>query len=241
MAVPAGCGRPTQLRAHASSGSTRRQYLPPPRAAEPAPWERSARSRPAARSSRSQRRASPAMSWECRGRSQAGSERTCPWQSESRGSSGTWSTTMTTPMPALKPIRTGSEMKLATKPSRRIEASTSIAPTNSVNVAEAASSEAGSPFGTTSPKFGGGQDRERRGSAYAEYPRSAQHGVDHHRQEGRIQSNLHWQAGDRGIRHRFRNDHRSRGQASDDIGPQPFLAIGTRAVRTLISACGTPA
>ncbi len=50
---------------------------------------------------------------------------------------GTWSSTMTTPMPALKPIRTGSEMKLATKPSRRTDATTRIAPTRSVSVAEA--------------------------------------------------------------------------------------------------------
>jgi hypothetical protein len=56
-----------------------------------------------------------------------------------------------TPMPALNPIKTGSEMKFATKPSRRIEARKSIAPTNNASVAEAVSSEAGSPFGTTSP------------------------------------------------------------------------------------------
>src|SRR5262249_52995746 len=47
--------------------------------------------------------------------------------------------------PALKPIRTGSEMKLATKPSRKIAATTRIPPTRSVSVARAGSFAAASP------------------------------------------------------------------------------------------------
>ena len=60
---------------------------------------------------------------------------------------GSWSSTMTTPIPALKPTSTGSEMKLATKPSRRIDAATRIAPTSRVSVADARRSAAGSPAG----------------------------------------------------------------------------------------------
>ena len=56
---------------------------------------------------------------------------------------------ITTPMPALKPISTGSEMKLATKPSRRKHATASIAPTSSVSVAVPCSIAAGSPLGAT--------------------------------------------------------------------------------------------
>jgi hypothetical protein len=56
---------------------------------------------------------------------------------------------MTTPMPALKPTSTGSEMKFATNPNRNADASVSRMPTSSVNVTAACRSAAGSPFGTT--------------------------------------------------------------------------------------------
>ncbi len=64
---------------------------------------------------------------------------------------GTWSRTITRPIPALKPVRTGVEMKFATKPSFISRATTSIAPTISVSVAVAVTSFAGSPSGTVSP------------------------------------------------------------------------------------------
>ena len=58
---------------------------------------------------------------------------------------GIWSSTMTSAIPALKPINTGSEMKLAMKPNRRSEASRRMAPTRRVSVAEALINDAGSP------------------------------------------------------------------------------------------------
>ena len=64
---------------------------------------------------------------------------------------GTWSSTITRPIPALKPVRTGAEMKFATKPSFINRANTSIAPTSAVSVAVAVMSFSGSPSGTTSP------------------------------------------------------------------------------------------
>ena len=64
---------------------------------------------------------------------------------------GTWSSTITRPMPALKPVRTGVEMKFATKPSFRSLATSSNAPTSAASVAVAVTSFAGSPSGTTSP------------------------------------------------------------------------------------------
>ena len=64
---------------------------------------------------------------------------------------GTWSRTMTTPIPALNPVRTGSEMKLAMKPSRRSEATRRIAPTSSVSVADTRNRAAASPPAATSP------------------------------------------------------------------------------------------
>ena len=64
---------------------------------------------------------------------------------------GTWSSTITRPIPALKPVSTGVEMKLATNPRRSNRASNSIAPTSAVSVAVAVTSFAGSPSGTTRP------------------------------------------------------------------------------------------
>ena len=58
---------------------------------------------------------------------------------------------MTIAMPALKPISTGSEMKLATKPRRSTDAAISIAPTSNESVAVAAASSSASPFGTMRP------------------------------------------------------------------------------------------
>ena len=83
---------------------------------------------------------------------------------------GTWSSTITSPMPALNPVRTGSEMKLATKPrrssakpaggSRRRAASASPTPR---------SSAAGSPLRHDLARAAAaGQDRDRRGRAHAE-------------------------------------------------------------------------
>ena len=54
-------------------------------------------------------------------------------------------------MPALKPVSTGVEMKLATNPRRSSRASSSIAPTSALNVAVATMSFAGSPSGTARP------------------------------------------------------------------------------------------
>ncbi|MDT4854921.1 hypothetical protein FQZ97_892490 [compost metagenome] len=62
---------------------------------------------------------------------------------------GIWSTTMTIPMPALNPTNTGSEMKLATNPSRRRPASTRIAPTSNASVAAAVRRAAGVPDETS--------------------------------------------------------------------------------------------
>lgn len=62
---------------------------------------------------------------------------------------GIWSTTITSPTPALNPMRTGSEMKLATKPSRRSAAATRMMPARNEIAAEAAiSAPASAPEAT---------------------------------------------------------------------------------------------
>jgi hypothetical protein len=62
---------------------------------------------------------------------------------------GIWSNTITRPIPALKPVSTGAEMKLATNPRRITLASSRIVPTRAVNVAVAVISVPGSLSGTT--------------------------------------------------------------------------------------------
>jgi hypothetical protein len=54
-------------------------------------------------------------------------------------------------MPALKPVSTGAEMKLATKPKRSKRASKRIRPTSATSVAVAVIRPAGLPSGTTRP------------------------------------------------------------------------------------------
>ena len=63
---------------------------------------------------------------------------------------GAWSSTITSPIPALKPVSTGSEMKLATKPSRSRRAASSTRPVSTASVADAATSAAGAAFGAAS-------------------------------------------------------------------------------------------
>jgi hypothetical protein len=58
---------------------------------------------------------------------------------------GNWSTTITSPMPALKPVSTGSEMKFARKPSLKIRATSRIAPTRIASVAVATTGSADDP------------------------------------------------------------------------------------------------
>ena len=66
---------------------------------------------------------------------------------------GIWSNTITSPTPVLKPVSTGDEMKLETKPRRITRAISSATPTNAPSVAVAVTSFAGSPSGTTSPSW----------------------------------------------------------------------------------------
>ena len=55
--------------------------------------------------------------------------------------------------------------------------------------------------------------------------RCAQHGIDDHRYEGRVQPDLERQSRDGGVRHRLRNHDGAGGESGDQIGPQPRLLI----------------
>ena len=65
---------------------------------------------------------------------------------------GTWSSTMTSPIPALNPTSTGSEMKFATNPKRRTAATTRKMPTSNASVAEALDRDPKSPPAPACPR-----------------------------------------------------------------------------------------
>ena len=138
---------------------------------------------------------------------------------------GTWSSTITRPMPALKPVSTGAEMKSATKPRRATRASSSIAPTSAVSVAVAVIELGRVAVGTTMRELGAGEDRQGRRRADAQHPRRAEHRVDDHRDEGGVQAHRHRQSGHGRIRHRLGNHDGRGGQAGDDV-EAPDVARG---------------
>nr|WP_324251741.1 hypothetical protein [Paraburkholderia gardini] len=77
------------------------------------------------------------------------------------------------------------------------------------------------------PERGRYQNGKCRGRADAKRTRCAGKRVNHHRQERRVETDLHRQAGYRGIRKRFRNDDRRRGQSRDGVGPDPRFPVMT--------------
>ena len=105
---------------------------------------------------------------------------------------GIWSTTMTSPIPALKPTSTGSEMKFATIPRRSTHASKSAAPTSSVKVTDALSRAAAIAVGHDLSQLSGGKDRQGCGRADAEHARGPKHRVYRHRHQGSIKAYLNW-------------------------------------------------
>ncbi len=133
---------------------------------------------------------------------------------------GTWSRTITRPTPALKPVSTGTEMKLATNPRRISLARSSIAPTSAVKVAVAVTSFAGSPSGTARPSCVPARIAERGGGADAEHARRAEQRVDQHGDERGIQADRNRQAGNRRVGHRFRQHNRRGRQAGDQVEAQ---------------------
>ena len=133
---------------------------------------------------------------------------------------GTWSSTITRPMPALKPVSTGVEMKLATNPSRSSLASSSIAPTSAVSVAVAVDELRRVAVRHDQAELRAGQDRQRGGGADAQHARRAEQRVDHHRDEGGVEAHGDGQPGDGRVGHRLGQDDRGRREAGDDVEAQ---------------------
>ncbi len=139
---------------------------------------------------------------------------------------GSWSRTMTTPMPALKPISTGSEMKSATNPSRRSRSREEDRPDEQRQRGrEPRAARRDRPPG-----------QWRRGSAPVRIAivvvvltlstfDDAEEGVDQHREKRRVEADLDRQPRDRGVGHRLRDDDGRGGQAGDDVEPEPVLPV----------------
>ena len=120
-------------------------------------------------------------------------------------------------MPALKPVSTGVEMKLATNPRRINRATTSIAPTSAVSAAVAVSELRRIAVGDDQAELRAGQDRQGGGGTDAEHPRRAEQRVDHHRDEGGVEANRHRQTGHRCVRHGLGQDDGGGDQAGDNV------------------------
>ena len=136
-------------------------------------------------------------------------------------------------MPALKPVSTGAEIKFATNPRRRTEATISRTPVRAVSVAVAVISLAGVSVRHGDAQLCGGEDRQGRRRADAQNPRRAQKGIDDHRNKGRVEPDADRQASDRRIGHGFRQDDGRRRQARDHVETQPAVGLARWAVHAV--------
>ena len=216
----AGSGRPSRRPWPAGRRTTTRRCRRPPRPAAPANAATCAPCRSAPQRSPAPRPVSAARSRAVWCTTLATSRKKPCLVMWMPSSLGTWSSTITRPMPALKPVSTGVEMKFATKPRRSSRATSSITPTSAASVAVAVTSLAGVAVGHHQPELRAGQDRQRGGGADAEHARRTQQRVDQHRNEGRVQAHRHRQPGHGGIGHGLGQHHRCRDQAGDHVQAQ---------------------
>ena len=133
---------------------------------------------------------------------------------------GTWSSTITSPIPALKPVSTGAEMKFATKPSF-------MQPRQHQQRADQRGQRGGRgdelrrvAVRHRQPELRAGEDRQRGRRTDAQHARRAQQRVDDHRDEGGIQADGDGQPGDRRVRHRLRQNDRGGREAGDHVEAQ---------------------
>ena len=130
---------------------------------------------------------------------------------------GTWSSTITRPMPALNPVKTGAEMKSATKPRRINRAITSIDADQRGQRGGRRHELGRVAVRNHQRQCGAGEDRQRGRRADAEHARRAEQRVDDHRDEGGVETHRHGQSGHRGVRHRLGQHDRGRSEAGDDV------------------------
>ena len=145
---------------------------------------------------------------------------------------GIWSRTITHPMPALNPTRTGSEMKFATNPRRRSTGEDEDRADHQRERRRRPEKLRGIAARRDRGELRAREDRERRRRADAQRARRAEDRVDHHRHERRVEADLHGKPGDRRVGHRLRNDDRGGRQARDNVGAAATPSGSPKATRS---------
>ncbi|MNC05124.1 hypothetical protein D3C75_525850 [compost metagenome] len=87
---------------------------------------------------------------------------------------------------------------------------------------------------------GAGKNGQGGRGADAKRARRAEHGIDHHRHQHRVQPDLHRQAGNGGVRQRLGNDHGRCRQPGDHIAAQPVWPVAAEPLRDQQAAQGSP-
>ena len=133
---------------------------------------------------------------------------------------GTWPTMIVSARPTMKPLSTGSEMKLARKPSRSSPATSATMPGRD-RQRRGQRDEGGLALGGESADRCRRQRRGRRHRADDQVARTAERRVQDQRGGRRVQADDGRDAGDRGVRERLRHEHRPDRQAGDQVAAQP--------------------
>ena len=133
---------------------------------------------------------------------------------------GTWPMMIVRARPMMKPLSTGSEMKLARKPSR-----SSPAPSGEQAGHEGEHTGEGEDVvGPAGGQVGDRRRRQRRRRRHRpddQVARAAEGGVEQQRRRRRVQPDDRRDAGDRRVGQRFGHEHRPHRQPGDHVASQP--------------------
>ena len=137
---------------------------------------------------------------------------------------GTWPMMIVSASPTMKPLITGSEMKLARKPRRRIPASSAAIPVVSASAAVNAAKRL-SPTGMTSATVAAESAAVALIGPHTRCRERAERGVQDQRPRRRVQADHRRDAGDARVRQRLRDQDGPDRQARDQVAAQPAPVI----------------
>ena len=129
-------------------------------------------------------------------------------------------TPMTRARPATKPVSTGRAKKSAMNPARARPA-TSSSDADEQGEQRREGDEAAAVAERQRRDGGRRVRRDRRARADRELPAGAEDGVGEQRRQGGEQAGLRRHAGERGVGHALRHEHRPDGRRRDEVRPQP--------------------
>ena len=148
-----------------------------------------------------------------------------PWRR--RRASGSWPTMIVSARPTMKPLSTGSEMKLARKPSRSTPPSERHQP-GADRQRRGHCREPAAPLGCVRGHDRGRQCRGGRHRARHQVARAAERGVEDQRPGRRVQPDDRRHAGDRRVGQRLRDQHRPDREPREQVAAQPLPAIAAK-------------